>query len=286
MFAGMHTLLTLLLLFAAPAVAGEDPPADLPTETPQEEEIPDLPVIQAPLDPVRELIAQAANPRLPEAIAQKHFDQLVAMGKSALPSAAEVYRDPNATDYEAWVAARALGHLGGDGALNTLMSGLKSKRIIHRLGAVSGLEMLEDTRSVQALERALFDQAMTVRAAAADALAAIGDRNSHKALSEALNLPANYLQGQSLFVREHIVVALGDVGSIGGIDALVNVLEDDDPRIAVAATRSLTKITGITYRDAGAADKAPPTELEIDNWKQWWTRRSGATVIQSTIEPD
>jgi HEAT repeat protein len=278
----MRTLLALLWLLPASASAEEEPPPDLPTSAQEQEEIPDMPVVEAPLDPVRELIAQAANPRLPEAIAQRHFNQLVAMGSLALPTAAEVFRDPKATDFEAWVAARALGHLGGDGAVNTLLQGLKAKRIITRLGAVSGLEMLKDARAVGALERALFDQAMTVRDSAADALAAIGDRSSHKALSEALNLPANYLQGQSLFVREHIVAALGEVGSIGGIDALVGVLQDDDPRIALAATRSLTKITGITYRDASVGDDAPPSETEVASWKAWWAHRSAATVIQST----
>jgi HEAT repeat protein len=282
----MRTLLALLLLMPSLALADEEPPADLPTETAEEEEIPDLDVVEASMDPVRELIAQAANPRLPEPAAQKHFNRLVAMGGVALPTAASVFRDPNATDYEAWVAARAMGRIGGDGAINTLLGGLKAKRIITRLGAVSGLHILKPDRAVEPLERALFDQAMTVRAAAADALAAIGNRNSHKALSEALNLPGNYLQGQSLFVREHIVHALGDVGSIGGIDALVNVLEDDDPRIALAATKSLTKITGITYRDGGAEDDSPPSEAEVDHWKGWWARRSAAKVIQTTVGED
>ena len=128
MVPGMRTLLFLLLLLPASALATEEPPADLPTHEPEQEAIPDLPVVQALLDPVRELIAQAANPRLPEVVAQKHFDQLVAMGAIALPTAAEVYRDPKATDYEAWVSARALGHLGGDGAVNTLLQGLKIGR--------------------------------------------------------------------------------------------------------------------------------------------------------------
>ena len=285
MVAAMRTLIALLLLLPASAFATEAPPADLPTAS-EEEAIPDMPVVEAPLDPVRELIAQAANPRLPEPAAQRHFDQLVAMGAVALPTAAQVYRDPNSTDFEAWVSARLLGRVGGDGAVNTLLEGLKAKRIIARLGAASGLEMLKDPRAVKPLERALFDQAMTVRAAAADALAAIGERTSYKALAEALNLPGNYLQGQSLFVREHIVSALGGVGSIGGIDALVGVLQDDDPRVTLAATRSLTQITGITYRDASVGEDAPPSETEVDSWRKWWAHRSAARVIQSTIEND
>lgn len=283
MLRAMRTLFVLLLL-SSPALA-EDPPADLPSESPAQEEIPDLPIYEAPRDPVRELITQAGNPSFPEPVAQAHFDRLVAMGKNALPTLALVYRDPSSTDFENWVSARAMGHIGGEGAVNTLMQGLEEKRIIMRLGAVSGLAMLKDDRSVPPLEKALFDQAMTVRAAAADALGGLGSRTSSKALVESLNLPANYHQGQSLFVREHIVLALGNVGSIAGIAALVGVLEDSDPRIAFAATRSLTQITGITYRDRSVGDQ-PPGEEEVASWKAWWAKRSSATVIQSTTPTD
>ncbi len=279
----MRTLLALLML-SSPAFA-EAPPTDLPTEAPEEEEIPDLVVVEAPRDPVRELITQAGNPAFAEPVAQAHFDRLVAMGKNALPTLALVYRDPKSSDFENWVSARAMGRIGGDGAVNTLITGLEAKRIIMRLGAVSGLAMLKDERSVSPLEKALFDQAMTVRAAAADALGGLATRTSSKALVESLNLPANYHQGQSLFVREHIVLALGNVGSIGGIDALVGVLEDKDPRIAFAATKSLTQITGITYRDASVGQE-PPGEEEVANWKAWWAKRSAATVIQSTTPTD
>jgi HEAT repeat protein len=276
-------LLLLALLLPAAALA-EDPPADLP-DAGADEAIPELPVVEAPLDPVAELIAQAGSPYIDEAIAQQRFDQIVAMGASALPTLATTFRDGKASDFEAWVAARAMGRIGGDGALNTLIAGLESPRIIIRLGAVSGLELLADRRAVEPLQRALFDKAMTVRSSAADALGTIGDRASSEHLVQALNLPGNFHQGRSFFVRHHIVAALGKIGSIGGIAALIGVLDEAEPDLQLLATRSLTEITGMSFRDENLGTTAPPSEAELESWRQWWAKREAADRIeQRTIE--
>jgi HEAT repeat protein len=238
-----------------------------------DESIPDLPVYEAPLDPVRQLVGQAANPNLPEAQADRVFREIVALGANALPSLASIYRDPQSSDAENWIAARAMGRIGGEGARKTLVDGLGSTRIISRLGAVSALQLLKDKASVEPLEKALFDQAAAVRASAADALGAIGERHSSIALSQALDLPANFHQGRSLFVRSHIVQALGDVGSIGGIEALVSVIDEDDAQLALGARRSLQRITGLDFRDKGQPPEHPPGAAEISAWKEWWSRR-------------
>lgn len=277
-------ILTAALLLASPVLADEEVPPDLPVSG-EEEAIPDLKVVEAPMDPVAELIAQAGSPYIDEDIAQQRFDQIVAMGASALPTLASTFRDGKASDFEAWVAARAMGRIGGDGAMNTLIGGLESPRIILRLGAVSGLELLGDRRAVEPLQRALFDKAMTVRASAADALATLGDRASSKSLVEALNLPGNFHQGQSFFVRHHIIMALGKIGSIAGIAALMAVLDESDPDLQLLATRSLTEITGMSFRDNNLGSTAPPTEAELESWRQWWAKREAADRIeQRTIE--
>jgi len=257
----LRTLL-LLTLLASPAVAGD---ADL-------EPIPDVPVVEAELDPVARLVGEAASPTLPTKIAQARFDELVARGASALPTLARIYRDKSSAELEIWVAARAMGRIGGDGARNTLVAGLSSPKIITRLGAVSALELMADKESSEPLEKALFDRAMAVRAAAADALAAIGSRTSSVALSEALNIPANFKDGKSLFVRRHIVDALGTIGSIGGLDALVGTLDDQEPDLRLAAVNSLQQITGMSFR-GGAGAEAPVSADEVQSWKNWWSNR-------------
>jgi hypothetical protein len=263
----LRTLL-LLTLLTSPLLAD-----DL-----DEEPIPDVPVVEAETDPVARLVGEAASPRIPEEIAQSRFNELVARGGTALPSLARIYRDKSSAEPEVWVAARAMGRIGGDGARNTLVGGLKNERIINRLGAVSALEIMKDKESAKPLERALFDRAMTVRAAAADALAAIGSRKSSVALSEALNIPANFKDGKSLFVRRHIVDALGTIGSIGGLDALVSTLDDEEADMRLAAIHSLQQITGMSFR-GGAGPATAVTPDEVQSWKNWWgNRRVGETA--------
>lgn len=260
----LRTLL-LLTLMSSPAYAGDDEP------------IPDLPVVEAEMDPVARLVGEAASPTMPTELAQARFDEIVARGAHALPTLSRIYRDKSSAELEIWVAARAMGRIGGDGARNTLVGGLASPRIITRLGAVSALEIMKDKESAEALEKALFDRAMAVRAAAADALAAIGSRNSSLALSEALNIPANFKDGKSLFVRRHIVDALGSIGSIGGLEALVGTLGDDEPAMRLAAVHSLQQITGMNFR-GGAGPEAPVSADEIQSWQNWWsTRRVGTS---------
>ena len=274
------TALTLslgLLIAPAPAPAAEE---EVPAHLRAEEPPPTLRTETPSRDPVQEQLALAANPLVPEAEAQRIFDELVARGAAAVPSVAAVLRTPTSTDQEAWVAARALGRLGGAGAKRALLEGLLEPRIIVRLGAVSGLGLLADKETAEPLERALFDKAMVVRAAAADALASIGSRQSSVALSKALNLPANFHHGRSHFVRRHIVDALGRIGSIGGIEALIGVLAEEEPPLQIAAAVALESITGTSFRTIGSAADSPPTAAEAAQWRSWWAQRSVGTIAE------
>lgn len=261
-----------LALAAGPAMAQDT--EEVPASLRVEEAPPELRVEVPTLDPFREKLALVANPLLPEGEAQTLFDELVASGQLALPALVATYRDAQSDDQANWIAARALGRIGGPAAIRTLSAGLDSPRIITRLGAVSGLSLIADKETVPVLEQALFDRAMTVRASSADALALIGSRKSSTALSKALNLPANFHHGRSHFVRMHIVQALGNIGSIGGIDALIGVLSEDEELLQIAASIALEKITGTSFRPLGTDPMAPPSAAEIVQWQAWWSQRS------------
>ena len=270
--------LAALLLAAAPAAAQDDV-EEVPPHLRVEEAPPELRVEQPPLDPFQEKLAAVANPLLPEDQAQTLFDELVGSGLNAVPSLVASYRSKHSGDQENWVAARALGRIGGASAIRALSAGLDSPRIITRLGAVSGLTLIADKSTVPVLEQALFDRAMTVRAAAADALAIIGSRKSSVSLSKALNLPANYHHGRSHFVRMHIVQALGNIGSIGGIDALIGVLGEDEEPLQSAASLALEKITGTSFRALGGDPMDPPSAAEVAQWRAWWSQRSVGEIL-------
>ncbi len=261
-----------LLLAAGPALAQDA--EEVPPELRMEEAPPALRVEVPNRDPFHEKLALIANPLLPELEAQALFDEVVASGSLAVPALVATYRDARSDDQANWIAARALGRIGGASAIRTLSAGLESPRIITRLGAVSGLSLIGDKDTVPALEKALFDRAMTVRASSADALALIGSRKSSVALSKALNLPANYHHGRSHFVRMHIIEALGNIGSIGGIDALIGVLGEHEEFLQIAASVALEKITGVSFRPLGTDPMAPPSASEVAQWQAWWSQRS------------
>ena len=250
----------------------------------QEEAPRNLPVVRAEGDPIRALLQQIASPTLPEPSAQALFDQLVVRGAGVLPSLAAAFRDKQSDDTVVWIAGRALARIGGPGVRVTLTEGLSSSRVIGRLAAVSGLTILKDPSSAEALERALFDGALVVRSAAADALGVMGSRRSSTALSESLNVPGNFRDGQSLFVRFHIVAALGSIGSIGGIDALISVLDGQEPALQALAVASLEAITGNRFADPSAPHGAAPGKDEVSRWKSWWSQRKVAPPPQE-IEP-
>ena len=272
-------LITLTLLLPASAAATtEEAPPDL--QQVEMEPIPEIPVVEAKADPVRELVAQAANPNAAEDVAQARFNEVVSRGQVAVPTLAAIYREAASSELEVWVAARAMGRIGGEGSVATLITGLESRSVIARLGAVAGLAEMKSKASVEPLEKALFDKAMTVRSSAADALGAIGSRRSSGPLSEALDIPANFKNGKSLPVRRHILVALGDIGSIGGIEALVGALDDPEPDLHLVSVRALTKITGMSFRAAGTGEEAPVSAAEIQSWTNWWSNRKVGTKAE------
>jgi len=262
------------------ASLAEDEVEEIPPHLRVEEAPPQLRVEEPDRDPFHEQLALAANPDVPQQEAQQVFNELVARGDVAVPTLARVFNDGRSGDQENWVAARALGRIGSEPARRALHRGLTSQRIITRLGAVSGLELIASPESVADLEKALFDKAMTVRAAAADALGTIGHRKSSIALSKALNLPANFHRGKSHFVRMHIVQALGNIGSIGGIDALIGVLGEKEEKLQVAARSSLETITGTSFREFDTGDALPPSASEVAQWRSWWSTRSVGTIAE------
>jgi HEAT repeat protein len=278
---------TTLLLALAVSLSGpvawagdEEETEEIPAHLRVEEAPPALRVEEPNRDPFHEQLALAANPQVPPAEAQQVFDELVARGAMAVPTLTRVFGDSRSGDQENWVAARALGRIGGEASRRALVSGLRSQRIITRLGAVSGLHLMGTSDSVAELEQALFDKAMTVRAAAADALGDIGNRKSSLALSKALNLPANFHRGKSHFVRLHIIHALGSIGSIGGIEALVSVLGEREPEITIAATVALETITGTSFKEMGSSDNTPPSAAEVAQWRTWWSQRSVGEIAE------
>ncbi len=242
----------------------------------QEEAVPaDLPVVQVDLSEAENLLGIITHPQVQQQTAERAFQDLVALGPEATDELIRIYHDDEQTDHRSWVAARALGHIGGAAAVGALLEGLDHGRFIERIGAASALGVIQGDDARLALEEALFDPGMEVRATAADSLAVIGHQASSLPLSRALGHPENFHRGASLPVRNHIVVALGRTGGETAIEALIGVLEERDESLRAMAVKGLEEATGANpYGSPG--DGRTCSDAEVDAWQAWWATHARA----------
>ncbi len=235
-----------------------------------EEPIPtDLETVVVEQSEVETLLNQIATPGVPEDVAMRAFTDLVRLGASATPELIAIYEDPDDTDHRRWVAARALGHMGGKAAKEALMQGIGDQTFMVRIAAASALSLLADDDARLALEEALFDPSMEVRCTAADGLAHIGHQASSVPLARSLGNPDSFHRGRSLPVRGHIVIALGRTGGETALEALVGVLDDSDELLRATTIKALEEASGASPT-ARFGNGRTTTPGEITAWKDWW----------------
>ncbi|MCK6529410.1 HEAT repeat domain-containing protein [Myxococcota bacterium] len=227
-------------------------------------------MVQLSGDPALDLLRRIAREGRDEAGALRDFEDLVALGAGAVPALAGVYADPAAPGEERWVAARALGRIGGGEALRALKEGLARLPVLDRLAAATALGDLRDPAAAADLAAALADPALAVRICAADALAALGPRAPFDALARALERSGEPAGGRDP-LRTHLVAALGATGDPRALGPLVEALDDPDPEVRAAALRSLPSLA------RGAGRVSPPSGTEgAERWKAWWAESGGS----------
>src|SRR5207249_2352076 len=191
----------------------------------------------------------ASDTQMDEPPTQSAFDRIVGLDAGAIPRLATVLKDGNARFDQRWVSARALGRIGGKPATKILRSTLQTDRFsMVRLAAIQALKDLNDPGSYEDFLKCLSDEALVVRSAAADALGTLGDARAVDPLTKALNREDNYYKGRSLWVRRHIVAALGAIESRSSVKTLIKALDDPDPMVTREAVSALERVTKVTFR--------------------------------------
>lgn len=218
---------------------------------------------QALADIPSELVV-AADESLSEESRQAAFDRVVTEGNQNVRGLIEACRDGDDTRVR-WVAIRALGHVGGPQARETLLALLEDPEPAIRTAAVGALGELGDRATSRRIAEMLSDPAVLVRAAAASTLGILRDPVVLPALDDALSSTDNYYRGSSLWVRPHFVAAMGAIGDLAALPALLRALDDADPEVAATSIRSLEAISGLSF-----ADGRTPTE-ESEAWRRWAT---------------
>ena len=150
----------------------------------------------------------------------------------------------------AWeVRAKAADNLGDEGYRNTidaLVTALQEDAVEEvRIAAAMALAKLTGEKAVDALIGAVTnDESSQVRIAAIDGLAILG---GSKALDEIISA----LSDSSAEVRAKAATTLGDEGYQNAIDALINILHEDEvDEVRAEAVNALAKLTGEKAVDA------------------------------------
>jgi len=241
-----------------------------------QEEIPaDLQTVVVEPSEVETYLGEITSIGVPEEVAQRAFNDLVALGAVATPALVDIYRSDDEEDHRRWVAARALGHIGGKKATRALLEGLGEADFLSRIGAASALGILKTEEARMALEEALFDPSMEVRCTAADGLADIGHAASSLPLTRSLNSPESFHRGGSLPVRGHIVLALGRTGGETAVGALIGVLDDRDDSLRAMTVKALEEATGANPTGQ-IGNGRTTTPAEVQGWKDWWGKHAAA----------
>ena len=172
----------------------------------------------------------------------QEFKEILALGDQTIPELIKHFKNPSNKWQSRWICAQVLGKMGGDESQEALMRGLKDKLFLIRLASVKALTPLQGKGIASALEKMLSDKAMVVRSEAALAIAQRGSTSSVEALTRELFESRNFHRGKSLWVREDILKALGNLKSRTAIPAIVKVLREDERKLRLSACDALSKI--------------------------------------------
>jgi HEAT repeat protein len=229
------------------------------------------------------------------------------MGLSVLDIVTKTLTDGTATDKLG--ALDALGKIGGEEVVPSLLAGLRDAECNVRVAALEALRDINDPRVLQPVIACLKHQEATVRAAAAHALLPYGaqaipalkrslsDRNwaVRKAAIETLGRTKDPTLVESLLpllrdpdhdVREANCEALARIKSRAAIGALVLALTDSQTSVRQYAAAALREIDS-GWENLPEAQAALPRLHESLKDRDYWVRQSARETIRriETAEP-
>ncbi len=175
-----------------------------------------------------------------------------------------------------WSAAVVLGQLGNKPATTRLRNALRNKVFLVRMAAIKGLEIVHDASVLDDLHSALRDRAMVVRAAAADALAVYAHRTSLPFLAKELMQERNFYRGKSLWVRKHIIHAIGNIGGAESLPSLIACLQEKEAVIVDVALNALNPTSH------GQRNSHP--DQTARRWIEWWQNNKHPSPLITSRE--
>ena len=154
-----------------------------------------------------------------------------------------------------WRALTVLPYLDKQVGQQNIERALAGNEWYLRNAAAVALPALERGYAVETSAKLLSDPALVVRTAAAQNLLRLNGREKESLLWEKLYSRENFHNGESLWVRRHIVRALAEFARSGTEAKFVALLSDKDARLHPFAIRALERLTG--------------KKLNRSNWLAW-----------------
>ncbi len=187
------------------------------------------------------------------------------LGNSAFQALEQLAFDQSQGLQVRWRALISLAQVYPDRAQPILNQAARSQEwFMRNAGLVAMSSMPRDYALVWA-RRLSRDPALVVRTAAIQLLAEVGASDVEPLLWEQLYAAENFHQGQSLFVRRHIVKALASQARPGQEARFIQILQEADARLHPFAIQALEKISGRSLTQEGA------TVSQVKNqWLEWW----------------
>jgi len=209
-------------------------------------------------------VVTASDENLPQDQRMAAFERVVANYDALSTDVVALAQEEDGDSRHRWIAIRVLGQIPADETMDVLMALTGDPQPAMRVAAVQSLSTGGSMNASAKIATMLTDDAMLVRAAAADALGTMRDSSTVGDLARALDDPTNYYRGNSLWVRRHYVYALGNIGNSAAVPALIKCFDDQDPEIVTASLESMKAIVGYDFSEGRSQEE------HIEAWRRWW----------------
>lgn len=147
--------------------------------------------------------------------------------------------------------------------------------------AALALPQLRRDYAIKKSAELLSDPALVIRTAAAQNLHKLKGYEKESLLWEKINAKENFKNGESLWVRRHIAMALADLAKPGREALFIELLKDKDSRLHPLAIKGLARLRGqdLLSSDTGTQSQAQKKSeqnlaFQRQRWLAWWKNQA------------
>lgn len=191
------------------------------------------------------------------------FQTLINLGPKIVPEIISCFNDSSRQWENRFVCAQVLGHFESSQSYEALKKGTQDQLFLIRLAALKGLQKHTHPETAKLIENLLSDKALVVRSEAATILGLRRETRSIERLSQELFEPRNFHREKSLWSREEIIRAFGQIGSSLAVPTLIKTLQEQESNIRQAACQALSQIEPEASVEKAVGDKC------WESWMKW-----------------